>query len=129
MLLDDGLGFQLVPWSPSLEKRLGQQVGGVALPAAGAAFFTWDWARRTTPNRAWRRFGTDKTVATTLTVLAGFRAANPGARLVYWNMMAPRRVPPAFAGRVRRLEAEEARGKAADKAFFYSDFVVEEVRA
>lgn len=55
------------------------------------------------------------------------RAANPGARLVYWNMMAPRRVPPPFAGRVRRLEEAEARGKAADKAFFYSDFVVEEV--
>lgn len=56
-------------------------------------------------------------------------AANPGARLVYWNMMAPRRVPAAFASRVMRREDLEARGKAADKAFFYSDFVVEEVRA
>jgi S-adenosylmethionine-diacylglycerol 3-amino-3-carboxypropyl transferase len=55
-------------------------------------------------------------------------AANPDARLVYWNMMVPRRVPPAFAGRVERLEAVEAAGKAADKAFFYSDFVVERVR-
>jgi S-adenosylmethionine-diacylglycerol 3-amino-3-carboxypropyl transferase len=54
-------------------------------------------------------------------------AANPGARLVYWNMMAPRRLPPAHAGRMRRLEEVEALGKAADKAFFYSDFVVEEV--
>ena len=43
--------------------------------------------------------------------------------------MAPRRVPPAFAARVRRLTEVEARGKAADKAFFYSDFVVEEVVA
>ena len=55
-------------------------------------------------------------------------AANPGARLVYWNMMVPRRVPPAFADRVERLTAIEATGKARDKAFFYSDFVVEQVR-
>ena len=38
-MLDDGLGFQLVPWSPSLEKRLGQEVGGVALPGGGV-----DWS-------------------------------------------------------------------------------------
>jgi S-adenosylmethionine-diacylglycerol 3-amino-3-carboxypropyl transferase len=56
-------------------------------------------------------------------------ASNPGARLVYWNMMAPRRMPVAFAARMERLEAEERVGKAADKAFFYSDFVVEAVRA
>jgi S-adenosylmethionine-diacylglycerol 3-amino-3-carboxypropyl transferase len=54
-------------------------------------------------------------------------AANPGARLVYWNMMVPRRMPPVFAGRVRRLADVEERGKGLDKAFFYSDFVVEEV--
>ncbi|MGN7734457.1 relaxase/mobilization nuclease domain-containing protein [Ensifer sp. 22564] len=28
-MIDDGLGFQLVPWSPSLEKHLGRQVSGV----------------------------------------------------------------------------------------------------
>jgi S-adenosylmethionine-diacylglycerol 3-amino-3-carboxypropyl transferase len=56
-------------------------------------------------------------------------AARPGARLVYWNMMVPRRVMPAFAPRVRRVLDAEARGKAMDKAFFYSDFVVEEVLA
>ncbi len=54
-------------------------------------------------------------------------ACNSGARLVYWNMMVPRRVPPRFAGRVRRVIDAEERGKAMDKAFFYSDFVVEEV--
>jgi len=27
-MIDDGLGFQLVPWSPSLEKKLGQHVSG-----------------------------------------------------------------------------------------------------
>jgi S-adenosylmethionine-diacylglycerol 3-amino-3-carboxypropyl transferase len=54
-------------------------------------------------------------------------ASNPGARLVYWNMMVPRRVPTAHAARVQRLETEIARGKASDKAFFYSDFAVEQV--
>lgn len=56
-------------------------------------------------------------------------AAAPGARLVYWNMMAPRRVPPEFAARVSTLTPLEDRLKAIDKAFFYSDFVVEQVRA
>jgi S-adenosylmethionine-diacylglycerol 3-amino-3-carboxypropyl transferase len=58
---------------------------------------------------------------------SALEAANPQARLVYWNMMAPRRMPPRFAGRVERLKAVEDVGKARDKAFFYSDFVVEEV--
>lgn len=55
-------------------------------------------------------------------------AAAPNARLVYWNMMAPRRVPPAHASQVTRLQDLEDRLKARDKAFFYSDFVIEEVR-
>jgi S-adenosylmethionine-diacylglycerol 3-amino-3-carboxypropyl transferase len=54
-------------------------------------------------------------------------AANPGARLVYWNMLAPRRMPEAHAHWVRRRQDIEAQGRAMDKAFFYSDFVVEEV--
>ena len=29
-MIDDGLGFQLVPWTPSLEKQLGRHVAGVA---------------------------------------------------------------------------------------------------
>ena len=56
-------------------------------------------------------------------------ASNPGARLVYWNMMAPRRMPRRFADRMERVEEAERAGKAADKAFFYSDFVVERVRS
>ncbi len=54
-------------------------------------------------------------------------AANPDARLVYWNMMVPRRAPEVFASRIRTLHEIEQAGKAMDKAFFYSDFVVEEV--
>ncbi len=29
-MIDNGLGFQLVPWSPGLEKRIGQQGSGIA---------------------------------------------------------------------------------------------------
>ena len=54
-------------------------------------------------------------------------ASAPGARLVYWNMMAPRRVPLAFANKITTLTDLENHLKAQDKAFFYSDFVVEQV--
>ncbi|MBT0955926.1 DUF3419 family protein [Alphaproteobacteria bacterium KMM 3653] len=55
--------------------------------------------------------------------------AKPGARLIYWNMMAPRRHPEALAPRITRLQQIEDAQKARDMAFFYSDFVVEEVKA
>ncbi|NNU35982.1 DUF3363 domain-containing protein [Rhizobium sophorae] len=38
-MIDDGLGFQLVPWSPSLERQLGQHVSGVSRGAGGV-----DWS-------------------------------------------------------------------------------------
>jgi hypothetical protein len=31
-MIDDGLGFQLVPWRPALEKELGREVRGVMAP-------------------------------------------------------------------------------------------------
>ncbi|RIK54529.1 MAG: DUF3419 domain-containing protein [Chloroflexi bacterium] len=55
-------------------------------------------------------------------------AAQPGARLAYWNMLAPRRRPDTLAGRLRPLSDLAAALYAQDKAFFYSAFVVEEVR-
>jgi len=56
-------------------------------------------------------------------------AARPGARLVYWNMMVPRRVPAEHRPHIVTRSDLEARGKAIDKAFFYADFIVEEVVA
>jgi S-adenosylmethionine-diacylglycerol 3-amino-3-carboxypropyl transferase len=53
-------------------------------------------------------------------------AARPGARIAYWNMMAPRRAPGAHAGRVKTRSETEERLKPQDKAFFYRDFIVEE---
>jgi hypothetical protein len=31
-MIDDGLGFSLVPWRPVLEHRVGRVVSGVTLP-------------------------------------------------------------------------------------------------
>lgn len=55
-------------------------------------------------------------------------ASAPNARLVYWNMMAPRRVPDALAHGVHQRRDIADPLKARDKAFFYSDFVVEDAR-
>ncbi len=55
------------------------------------------------------------------------RAARPGARLAYWNMLAPRSRPESMASRLLPLTDLSARLHARDKAFFYSRFVVEEV--
>ena len=38
-MIDDGLGFQLVPWRPALEKHLGQHITGTMSPGG-----TVDWA-------------------------------------------------------------------------------------
>ena len=36
-MIDDGLGFRLVPWSPSLERNLGKHVSGLARVDGGVA--------------------------------------------------------------------------------------------
>ncbi len=38
-MIDNGLGFELVPWKPVLEAHLGRQVSGVVLPGGGV-----DWS-------------------------------------------------------------------------------------
>ena len=53
--------------------------------------------------------------------------ARPGARLAYWNMLVPRRVPEELRHRVRPLDDLAAECFRRDRAFFYSAFVVEEV--
>lgn len=53
--------------------------------------------------------------------------ASPGARLAYWNMLAPRRRPEAFAARVRERADEAEALHARDRAWFYRAFRLEEV--
>jgi murein endopeptidase len=57
----------------------GALVRGVQLPAEGTDFFTWDIPLKRSPNRPWRRWATGSTIATVLSVLADYRAANPEA--------------------------------------------------
>jgi hypothetical protein len=42
-MIDDGLGFQLVPWRPALEQRLGRQVSGI-MNLGGSV--DWSFGRR-----------------------------------------------------------------------------------
>jgi type IV secretory pathway VirD2 relaxase len=42
-MIDDGLGFQLVPWRPALEQHLGQHVSGVMMPSGG---IEWNFGRK-----------------------------------------------------------------------------------
>jgi hypothetical protein len=42
-MIDDGLGFQLVPWRPALEQQLGKQVSGIAMPGGGVS---WSFGRK-----------------------------------------------------------------------------------
>ncbi|MDA8232190.1 MAG: DUF3363 domain-containing protein [Magnetospirillum sp.] len=42
-MIDDGLGFQLVPWRPALEQQLGRQVSGVIAPGGSV---DWNFGKR-----------------------------------------------------------------------------------
>jgi len=42
-MIDDGLGFQLVPWRPALEQHIGQHVSGVMMPGGGV---DWSFGRK-----------------------------------------------------------------------------------
>ena len=60
------------PWA-------GRLVRGVQLPEWGDDFLTWDPVLKQTPNRPWRRWGTDRLVRRLLKVLREYRAAHPDA--------------------------------------------------
>jgi S-adenosylmethionine-diacylglycerol 3-amino-3-carboxypropyl transferase len=54
--------------------------------------------------------------------------AHPGARLVYWNMLAPRGCPASETGRVSPLTDLAASLHACDRAWFYQAIHVDEVK-
>jgi murein endopeptidase len=79
----------------------GRLVGGVKLPAAGANFVTVDPVAETSPNRAWRRYGSDRLVRVLLRVAREHAAAHPGAaRLVVGDLSRPHggRFGPEYGG-------------------------------
>jgi S-adenosylmethionine-diacylglycerol 3-amino-3-carboxypropyl transferase len=55
-------------------------------------------------------------------------ASNPRARLAYWNMLAPRSRPEGMSKLLEPRASESSVLFHEDRAFFYSRFVVEEVR-
>ena len=85
---------------------------GVRLPAEDATFFTWDPIRNTTPNRWWRRYGTDRLVGTLLEVLGEFQDEHPDAPRVGHRRPQPargRRLRPAVRPARPRLSPERPR--------------------
>ncbi|MDZ4832386.1 MAG: DUF3419 family protein [Candidatus Melainabacteria bacterium] len=63
---------------------------------------------------------------TMLKLIAG--ASQPNAQVVYWNMMAPRTAKVAGVEQMKSLTALSQALFAENKTFFYSRFVVEQVR-
>ena len=57
----------------------GRLVNGLELPGSGPDWVTYDPVLHRTPNRAERRWGTDRLLAYLLYVLRDYRLANPGA--------------------------------------------------
>lgn len=55
-------------------------------------------------------------------------AGRTGGRLAYWNLLADRRRPHELADLLSPLVALAGRMHAKDRAFFYGDFVLEEIR-
>jgi type IV secretory pathway VirD2 relaxase len=60
-MIDDGLGFKLVPWTPSIEKHIGQHISGVARADGGV---DWSFGRK-------RDWGYDNSGAGGLAALQG----------------------------------------------------------
>jgi hypothetical protein len=42
-MIDDGIGFQLVPWQPVLDKRIGQHITDIMRNASG---IEWSFGRK-----------------------------------------------------------------------------------
>jgi murein endopeptidase len=75
----------LMSWRPSHaigRPFAGRLLNGVQLPAQGPDHWTYDWGTRLSPNRPWRRWGTDRLVRMVLRTLHEFRLAHPEAARV-----------------------------------------------
>jgi murein endopeptidase len=57
----------------------GRLLRGVRFPAEGRHFFTWDPLLHRRPDRAWRRWGTDRLVRIVLRVVRDYASAHPRA--------------------------------------------------
>jgi murein endopeptidase len=86
-----------VAWRPSLavgEPADGRLVRGVRLPAQGENHFTWDPVLHRIPNRASRRWGTDRLVRVLLQVVREYAEEHPRAPRVGIGDLSLRRGGP-----------------------------------
>jgi murein endopeptidase len=83
-----------IDWRRSLaigSPSAGRLVRGVRLPAEGEHFFTWDPVKRRSPNRGWRRYGTDTLVRLVLRIAREYGEAHPHApRMAVGDLSRPR---------------------------------------
>jgi murein endopeptidase len=120
--IDTGSG-EPVAWSPSTPRPEiawrrsvavgvpadGRLVRGVKLPPEGVDFFTWDPVLHRVPNRASRRWGTDRLVRVLLQVLREYAEAHPAAPRVGIGDLSLRRggpFPPVHATHQNGLDAD-----------------------
>jgi murein endopeptidase len=85
---------QRIRWRRSTavgDPAAGSLIHGVRLPSEGEHFFTWDPVKRRSPNRHWRRWGTDRLVRLLLQVAREYHAAHPRApRMAIGDLSRPR---------------------------------------
>jgi len=83
-----------VAWRPSTAlgtPSSGRLIRGVRLPVEGEHYFTWDPVHKRSPNRWWRRHGTDRLVRVLLEVSERYGAAHPRPpRLAIGDLSRPR---------------------------------------
>jgi murein endopeptidase len=75
-------GYEPIVWHRSIalgKPFAGRLVNGVRLPAEGQDYFTWDPVLRRSPDRPWRRWGTDRLIRVLLRVLREHRTDYPWA--------------------------------------------------
>jgi len=102
--VDPSVVPSLTPTVPSRavgRTNRGRLEHGVLFPAEGTNHTTWDMVERVTPNRDWRRVGTDRLVRTLLTVAARYRRAHRDApRVVISDLSLPEggRFGPEYGG-------------------------------
>jgi murein endopeptidase len=76
------LSLPTIAWRSSIPEGLwfnGRLRRGVQLPAEGPDWFTYDPVLKVSPDREWRRWGTDRLVRTLLEVVTAYRYAHPDA--------------------------------------------------
>lgn len=68
----------------------GRLIGGVPLAGESPWWFTWHFADRASPNPAWRRYGTERLIATVERVLTAYEQAHPDAARIGVGDLSPK---------------------------------------